>query len=73
LFIKIHMIYKRLIEKRPGSAFVQLAKLYHVIGTLAACKKLMKDIQRNPEYKDGLVKICNMFNVPAQSPVLSPL
>jgi len=72
LFIKIHMIYKRLIEKQPGSAFIQLSKLYHVIGTLPACKKLFKDIQRNPEYKDGLQKICNMFNYPVSSPVIAP-
>lgn len=67
LFIKIHMIYKRLINPPPplqstqGAPFIQLALLYHVIGKNPLYKKLYKDIQRNPEYKDGLTKLCNMF------------
>jgi len=61
LFIKVHMIYKRLMGHTQGAAFIQLAQLYHVIGKNPLFKKLHKDIQRNPEYKDGLNKLCNMF------------
>lgn len=73
LFIKVHMIYKRLIATLPGLAFVQLAKLYHAIGSVPACKTLVKDMQRNPEYRDGVTKICNMFDGVATSALLSPL
>jgi len=70
LFIKIHMIYKRLMgnqqggHQQQGASFIQLAQLYYIIGRNPLCKKLCKDIQRNSEYKDGLIKICSMFEPP---------
>jgi len=60
LFIKLHMIYKNLTGN-PKGEFIQLAHLYHIIVKCSLFKKLNKDIQKNPEYKDGLLKLSNMF------------
>jgi hypothetical protein len=54
LFIKIHMIYKKLIEDAPGGAFSELVAFYHIVLTSPNCSKWLKDISKSPEFKDGL-------------------
>ncbi|KYQ93311.1 hypothetical protein DLAC_05978 [Tieghemostelium lacteum] len=66
-FIKIHMIYKRYISTQPGLAFIELANFYHILNTNENCKKLHKDTVKKPEYKEGLLKIANMFKSDPQS------
>jgi len=62
LFIKIHMIYKKFIGQCPGAAFYALANFYNVLQVSPGCHKLMKDIHKKAEYKDGLTNISGMFS-----------
>eukprot|EP01105_Mastigella_eilhardi_P006797 TRINITY_DN18319_c0_g1_i1.p1 TRINITY_DN18319_c0_g1~~TRINITY_DN18319_c0_g1_i1.p1 ORF type:complete len:1378 (-),score=369.24 TRINITY_DN18319_c0_g1_i1:19-4152(-) len=66
LFIKLHMIYKRFCETHPGTAFHELVTLYHLIGTLPECRKLLKDIQMFPDYRTGIQRVSEMFEGPPE-------
>jgi len=63
LFIKVHMIYKKLIPTYSGAAFLELANFYHVLSTSPHCKKLLSDTAKKMEYKLGLNKINGMYGV----------
>ena len=57
LFIKVHMIYKRLSSQSAGIAFQKLAKFYHALMTVPQCQKYVKDLCKNIEYKTGLERL----------------
>jgi len=61
LFIKIHMIYRRLITTCSGSAFLELANFYHMLTTSPFCRKFLKDTMKKSEYKQGLTSMNLMF------------
>jgi len=61
LFIKIHMIYRRLITTSSGSAFLELANFYHMLTTSPYCRKFLKDTMKKAEYKQGLTLMNMMF------------
>jgi len=61
LFIKIHMIYKKLIPNFAGAPFLELAQFYNVLNTNPQCAKLLKDTVKKSEYKMGLTRIAAMY------------
>jgi len=61
LFIKIHMIYKKLLPACSGAVFLELANFYHLLSTSPQCSKLLKDTSKKLEYRAGLTKIQMMF------------
>jgi len=62
-FIKIHMTYKKIVSSSTqGIAFKELANFYHILSTKPLCQKLLKEIKKYPEYKEGLKKLSSMFH-----------
>ena len=45
------------------TAFQELARFYRVIAVEPACHKILKDVLKNPEYKDGFVKIASIHGI----------
>lgn len=62
LFIKLHMIYKRFAQAYPGAAFLELAKLYRTLCTLPECQRLLREIQKNEDYKSGIQRLVEMYD-----------
>jgi len=62
LFIKIHMIFKKLIPTYAGTAFLELAHFYYQLASSAGFHKLYKDTVKKTEYKEGIVRMVSMFN-----------
>ena len=60
LFVKFHMTYKNQASM-CGAVFYEVAQLYQKLQILPETQKLLKDIQKNPEYKKGLQDIHEMF------------
>lgn len=58
LFIKIHMMYKNLIDGRSGAAFYELSNLYNLIATSPNCKKLYKEISKSDDFREGIRRVC---------------
>jgi len=63
LFIKIQMIYMRFQEPPsfPGQLFQELAHFYHTVAYTPTCQKLYKDINKYPEYREGIAKVKQMY------------
>jgi len=62
LFVKIHMIYKRIYSTNSiGAPFQELVKFYYAIGTVPSCQKLLLALQKNTEYKEELQHILEMY------------
>eukprot|EP01117_Protostelium_nocturnum_P011312 TRINITY_DN4102_c0_g1_i1.p2 TRINITY_DN4102_c0_g1~~TRINITY_DN4102_c0_g1_i1.p2 ORF type:complete len:1240 (+),score=507.15 TRINITY_DN4102_c0_g1_i1:4158-7877(+) len=58
-FVKIHMIYKQVNVR--GRLFIEIANLYHTFATIKQCDSLRKSIYKNPEYKNGIMAMENLF------------
>ncbi|EGC39604.1 hypothetical protein DICPUDRAFT_93545 [Dictyostelium purpureum] len=72
LFIKFHMIYKKLIDSTDASDSKSndvdqrllnvLITLYRVIAVVPSCQKLMKDSLKHSEYKNGIIQVSKWFS-----------
>lgn len=60
LFIKVHMMYKKLFEKKNGAAFAQLVKFYVILTRSQNLKKLFKEISKNEEFKEGIKRMVSI-------------
>jgi len=61
LFIKIHMIYKKLNPRINGAPFLELANFYHILCTIPSCSKLYKHTTKKTEYLTGIEEINKMY------------
>lgn len=59
LFIKIHIMYKKLIDEK-GAAFTELVNLYVALDSSPNCKKLFKEVSKSDDFRDGIKKLCQM-------------
>lgn len=57
LFIKIHMIHRKLMDETPGAAFSEMVSFYVAIMSAPSCSKLLKEVSKTNDYRDGLSKV----------------
>jgi len=72
LFIKVHMIYKKLIPTYAGAPFLELANFYNQLVTSPCFHKLYKDTSKQAEYKIGIQRIQAMFTPENEDAIPSP-
>lgn len=70
LFIKIHMMYKRLFEKKKGAAFAQLVNFYILLTRSQNLKKLFKEISKYEEFKEGIKRVMSVCHIAEKKKVV---
>lgn len=63
MFIKIHFMCKKLIETKSGVFFYELIEFYSKLMTEPNLKKLLREVQKNEEFKEAAQKI-NSLSLP---------
>jgi hypothetical protein len=66
LFIKIHMIHRKLMDETPGAAFSEMVSFYVAVMTSPSCSKLLKEVSKTNDYRDGLTKVKALLGEDAQ-------
>eukprot|EP01121_Diplochlamys_sp_Union-15-3_P004163 TRINITY_DN14155_c0_g1_i1.p1 TRINITY_DN14155_c0_g1~~TRINITY_DN14155_c0_g1_i1.p1 ORF type:complete len:211 (-),score=20.33 TRINITY_DN14155_c0_g1_i1:27-659(-) len=61
IFIRLHIIYKRLISEYPAAALHELVNFYHILSSSPNCSKFYKDVLKTPEYKEGIQTLLSML------------
>lgn len=54
VFIKFHVIYKKLSELDAGAAYAELISFYYALLTHPNCKKLLKATSKNDSFREGI-------------------
>lgn len=57
LFIKIHMIHRKLMDETPGAAFSEMVSFYVAVMSAPSCSKLLKEVSKTNDYRDGIQKV----------------
>lgn len=60
VFIKFHVIYKRLSELDSGAAYAELISFYYVLLTHPNCKKLLKATSKHDSFREGIAFVTQL-------------
>eukprot|EP00033_Pygsuia_biforma_P005238 GCRY01005759.1.p1 GENE.GCRY01005759.1~~GCRY01005759.1.p1 ORF type:complete len:1322 (-),score=433.74 GCRY01005759.1:498-4463(-) len=66
LFIKMHMIHQNTCDTMPGFLFSNLVAFYQMLVTAPVCSKLLKELLKNPGYKEGILRMTQMQLPPSE-------
>jgi hypothetical protein len=61
VFIKFHVIYKKLAELDCGAAYAELISFYHALLTLPNCKKLLKATTKHESFREGIAAVTQLL------------
>jgi hypothetical protein len=67
VFIKFHVIFKKLTEMDCGAAYAEMISFYHALLTLPNCKKLRKATMKHDSFKEGIAVVSQI------SPILTEM
>ena len=60
VFIKFHVIYKKLSEMDCGAAYAELISFYYALITLPNCKKLLKATAKHDSFREGISAVTQL-------------
>lgn len=60
VFIKFHVIYKKLSELDAGAAYAELISFYYALLTHPNCKKLLKATSKNDSFREGISYVASL-------------
>lgn len=61
VFIKFHVIYKKLSELDSGAAYAELISFYYALLTNPNCKKLLKATSKNDSFREGITYVSSLL------------
>lgn len=61
VFIKFHVIYKKLSDLDSGAAYAELISFYYALLTHPNCKKLLKATSKNDSFREGISFVSSLL------------